>query len=65
MGIGEQDQEQIFERYYRIKSPTMGSIAGFGIGLYLCREIIELHKGKIRIESSEGSGATFIIELPS
>jgi PAS domain S-box-containing protein len=65
MGIGEQDQEQIFERYYRIKNPTMGSIAGFGIGLYLCREIIELHNGKIRIESSEGSGATFIIELPS
>ncbi|NTE00714.1 HAMP domain-containing histidine kinase [Agrobacterium tumefaciens] len=65
MGIGEQDQEQIFERYYRIKSPTMGSIAGFGIGLYLCREIIELHKGEIKIESSEGAGATFIIEIPS
>ncbi|MCX2473882.1 PAS domain-containing sensor histidine kinase [Pedobacter sp. MC2016-05] len=64
MGIDEQDQQQIFERYYRIKSPNMGSIAGFGIGLYLCKEIIELHKGEIKLESREGAGATFIVELP-
>ena len=65
MGIDEQDQQQIFERYYRIKSPNMGSIAGFGIGLYLCKEIVELHKGEIKLESREGAGATFIVELPA
>jgi len=65
MGIDEQDQQQIFERYYRIKSPNMGSIAGFGIGLYLCKEIIELHKGQIKLESREGAGATFIVKLPA
>lgn len=65
IGIEKQDQEQIFERYYRIKNPSLGSIAGFGIGLYLCKEIIELHKGQIRVESVEGAGSTFLFELPS
>lgn len=64
MGIAEDDQQQIFERFYRVESSQAGSIAGFGIGLYLCREIIELHKGVISLESSLGTGTTFIVELP-
>lgn len=64
MGIDKDDQEQIFERYYRIKSPQMGSIAGFGIGLYLCKEIVELHRGRITLESTMGKGSAFIVELP-
>ena len=65
IGIDKQDQKQIFERYHRIKNPSLGSIAGFGIGLYLCREIVELHKGEISVESVEGAGSTFLFELPS
>ncbi|MET0299346.1 MAG: ATP-binding protein [Flavitalea sp.] len=64
MGISEADQEQIFERYYRIKNPQLGSIAGFGIGLYLCKEIAELHQGRIIVESMINKGSAFTLELP-
>jgi two-component system sensor histidine kinase VicK len=65
MGIAKEDQEQIFERFYRVKSNQIGSIAGFGIGLYLCREIVELHQGMLSVESEIGVGSTFIVKLPS
>lgn len=64
MGISEEDQQQIFERYYRIKNPQLGSIAGFGIGLYLCKEIAELHQGKILVQSAINRGSAFTLELP-
>lgn len=64
MGISLDDQQHIFERYFRVKSNKMGSIAGFGIGLYLCREIVELHGGKITVESNGDKGTTFRFMLP-
>jgi two-component system sensor histidine kinase VicK len=64
MGIAKEDQRQIFERFYRVENPHTGSIAGFGIGLYLCREIVELHQGMLSVESKIGLGSTFIVKLP-
>ncbi|GHE44679.1 PAS domain-containing sensor histidine kinase [Sphingobacterium griseoflavum] len=64
MGIGIDDQDKIFERYYRVQNIKMGSIAGFGIGLYLCKEIVELHDGEIAVKSDGEKGATFSITLP-
>ncbi|RZJ84622.1 MAG: HAMP domain-containing histidine kinase, partial [Chryseobacterium sp.] len=64
MGISEEDQGQIFERYYRIKNPQIGSIAGFGIGLYFCKEIAELHQGKILVQSAINEGSAFTLEIP-
>ncbi|WP_316736803.1 ATP-binding protein [Pedobacter aquatilis] len=63
MGIAEEDQEYIFERYYRVKNQHMGSIAGFGIGLYLCKEIIERHGGSIWLHSEWDKGTTFYFQL--
>lgn len=63
-GIDEVDQKRIFERYYRVKENTGGLISGFGIGLYLCREIIELHDGTILVQSVKDEGSIFSFTLP-
>lgn len=64
IGIPEADQHRIFDRYYRVKDANSRSIAGFGIGLYLSKEIIELHNGKIFVESVKDSSTTFSVILP-
>lgn len=64
IGISADDQQQIFERYYRVKDINTRIIAGFGIGLYLCKEIIELHNGNIEVKSSQDEGTTFSFVLP-
>lgn len=64
IGISEEDLSRIFERYYRVKGIETRHIAGFGIGLYLCREIIEGHNGKIWAESIPDKGSTFTFSLP-
>lgn len=62
-GIRPEDQQKLFERYYRVKDQSV-TIAGFGIGLYVCAEIIQRHNGKIWVESEVGKGATFYFSLP-
>lgn len=64
MGISEADQVKLFDRYYRVENHQMKTIAGFGIGLYLCSEIIQRHEGKIWVESTLGKGSTFYFTLP-
>jgi two-component system OmpR family sensor kinase len=63
IGIPETEREQVFERYYR-GSNTSG-IAGSGLGLYLVRTILELHKGSVALDSREGQGSTFTVKLPA
>lgn len=64
MGIKPDDLGKIFNRYYRVEGGHMYSISGFGIGLYICSEIINRHHGKIWAESEFGKGATFSFSLP-
>lgn len=62
-GITEQDLAHIFERFYRgIKRDP--SIGGFGIGLFLAKEIVQKHGGHIWAESTQGQGSTFFVRLP-
>jgi len=65
IGIKHKDQERLFQRFYRVESDKMKNISGFGIGLYLSREIMQRHKGTIGVESEEGKGATFYFTLPA
>lgn len=60
MGIETKNLERIFERFERISSVT----SGLGLGLYITRQILDLHKGTIKVESELGHGSNFIIELP-
>jgi len=65
MGIKPNDLPKIFDRYYRVEDNHMFSISGFGIGLYLCSEIIHRHYGEIKAESEFGKGSTFSFSLPT
>jgi PAS domain S-box-containing protein len=64
IGIKSDDLPRIFERYYRVEDNITTSISGFGIGLYLCAEIIHRHHGDIWVESELGKGSVFSFTLP-
>ncbi|HEX8608713.1 MAG TPA: ATP-binding protein, partial [Pedobacter sp.] len=64
IGIKSEDLLKIFDRYYRVEGSQMNLISGFGIGLYLCSEIINRHHGEIWAESELGTGSTFGFSLP-
>lgn len=61
-GIPEEYIPFIFERFYRV--PGEATVTGTGLGLYICKQIILAHHGKIWAESEMGKGTTFFIELP-
>jgi two-component system CheB/CheR fusion protein len=64
IGIEEQDQQNIFKRFYRVTGKNEETFSGFGIGLYLAKEIIERHDGQVSVKSKKGEGSTFIFTLP-
>lgn len=64
IGISQEEQEQIFERFYRVASETTQRVAGVGLGLAVCRGIVEAHGGRIWVESQPGRGSTFHVSLP-
>jgi two-component system sensor histidine kinase KdpD len=63
-GIAREDMDRIFDNLYRSSLPNIHSNHGTGMGLAIARGMIKAHGGKIRVESTPGRGATFIIELP-
>lgn len=64
IGIAKQDQEQLFERYYRVENDHTKYISGFGIGLYVSAEIVRRHGGQIGVDSNPGDGSSFYFSLP-
>ncbi|WP_449437107.1 PAS domain S-box protein [Pedobacter steynii] len=64
IGISSADQARLFERFYRVQDDKRKNISGFGIGLYLVREILKLHGSKIMVQSEQGIGSTFSFALP-
>ncbi|MBR3853501.1 MAG: response regulator, partial [Tidjanibacter sp.] len=64
IGIPKERLGSVFDRFAQYASAVRGDTGGSGIGLSLCKEIVELHKGTIDVESKVGSGTTFTIGLP-
>ena len=63
-GIPYKDQKRIFERVYRVDNARSRSSGGTGLGLAIAKEMIELHKGRIELDSTPGKGSTFHVILP-
>jgi two-component system sensor histidine kinase ResE len=57
--------DNLFKKFYRVKEAETKGIKGTGLGLVICKKIIEKHKGTISVESTYGIGTTFTITLPT
>jgi signal transduction histidine kinase len=64
-GIAPGERERIFERFYRPETERVSRNEGSGLGLPIARAMVELHGGRIWVESEPGAGSTFWIELPN
>ncbi|WP_378186343.1 chemotaxis protein CheB [Aquimarina sp. W85] len=64
IGIAKGDQEKIFNKFYRVSSKNEATYAGFGIGLFIAKQIMERHGGSVEVKSELGEGATFTFLLP-
>jgi signal transduction histidine kinase len=64
IGIPEEEQERIFDRFYRLDNPITRRVRGAGLGLSVCRNLVEAHGGRIWVESAPGDGSIFFITMP-
>ena len=64
MGISEQDQKHLFEKFYRVDNELTRTKPGTGLGLYISRNLLEMYGGSIWVESKPGKGSTFAFKLP-
>src|SRR5262249_16445603 len=64
MGMNESTRAQLFERFHRAEAARTRHIRGLGLGLFICREIVTRHGGRIWVETTEGKGSTFYVAVP-
>lgn len=64
IGIPEEEQDSIFERFYRVDKARSRETGGTGLGLAITRNVIQMHRGAIRVYSKEGEGTTFNVRIP-
>ena len=64
VGIPAGELARIFEKFYRLDPHQTRGVNGTGLGLYVCRELVERMDGRINVASLPGRGSTFVVELP-
>jgi PAS domain S-box-containing protein len=63
-GIPPEDLPHLFQKFYRVDNSATRTVGGTGLGLFICRKIVELYGGRIWVESTLGEGSSFYINLP-
>lgn len=64
IGIARDDQERVFEKFYRVSSGLVHDVKGSGLGLAIVKHIVEAHRGRVTLDSEPGRGSSFTIHLP-
>jgi two-component system sensor histidine kinase VicK len=64
LGVPTSEHGRVFEKFYRLDPELTRGVGGTGLGLYISRELVRRMNGRISIESQEGEGSTFKVELP-
>lgn len=64
VGIPPEDIPHLFQKFYRVDNSSTRTVGGTGLGLFICRKIVELYSGRIWVESQFSKGSTFFINLP-
>ena len=64
IGMEPADREKIFDEFYRAKNDYTANVPGTGLGLSLVKRLVELHQGRISVDSSPGAGSQFVVQLP-
>ncbi len=64
IGISQRDQDRLFKPFERLEFSQAKTVQGIGLGLLVCKRLVEAHGGRIRVESEPGCGATFLFTLP-
>ena len=65
VGVPEEERDRIFDRFYRATNVQGTTETGIGLGLYICRRIVEAHAGRIWVEPAPGGGSTFVVVIPA
>jgi PAS domain S-box-containing protein len=65
VGLSEEDAAELFEHFFRASSSVDGAVPGVGLGLAIVKAIVELHGGRVEVDSRAGAGTTFSVRLPA
>jgi len=65
LGIPSSEREKIFEKFYRLDPQQTKGVGGSGLGLYICRELVERMSGRLTVESKPGRGSRFTVDVPA